>query len=194
MGDFLGESRRRVEKENEKLAKLLDPNRFVFTVLIPSVKYPEHMEELLKFAARHWKQTCLVTTNKPSAAIIDMVGRLGLRTTSFLIVDAVSRGAGIERKDENVIYISSPSAITELGIRVGDALERAEVEAVVFDSISALLIHAREPEVLEFVHILVSRARGRKVRAIFPVAREDLNTSAVKNLNMFADAVVDLGE
>lgn len=174
--------------------KLLDPNRFVFTVLIPSVRYPEHMEELLRFAADHWKRTCLVTINKPSAAVLDTIERLRLDQRRFLIVDAVSRGAGIEERRHNVVYVSSPGAITELGIRVGGAIERADVEAVIFDSISALLVHAGEAEVLEFVHMLVSRVRGRRVKALFPVVREDLNTPAVKNLNMFADAVVDLKE
>ena len=180
-----------VDKVNE-LQKLLQPGKFVFTILISSLEYPERMEDLLKFAARTWKQTCFVTTNKPSSAILDIIGQLKLKPDSFVIVDAVSRGAGIEKKEKNVVYISSPGAITELGIRVGDILEKEKVEAVIFDSVSALLIHARESEVLEFIHVLVSRTRGKRIPAIFPVLQEDLGTPAVKNLNMFADSVIDL--
>ena len=176
------------------LRELLQPGKFVFTVLISSLEYSERMKALLKFAAQTWKQTCFVTTNKPSSTILDTIRQLKLKPDSFVIVDAVSLSAGIEKKEENVVYVSSPGAITELGIRIGEILEKSKVEAVIFDSVSALLIHTKESEILKFIHILVSRTRGKRIPAIFPVLREDLETSAVKNLNMFADSVIDLVE
>jgi hypothetical protein len=174
--------------------KLLQPGKLVFTILIPSISYPNQMGKLFRFAAETWKLVCLISINKPSSTIFETLKHAGIKRDSFLIVDAISIGAGLGKRERNVTYVSSPKAITELGIKVGNLLKQRKPRVLIFDSVAGLLIHVRESEVLEFMHMLISRARGTGIPVILPVFREDLDTPAIKNLNMFADAVVDLGE
>ncbi|MEM2874859.1 MAG: hypothetical protein QW567_02385 [Candidatus Hadarchaeales archaeon] len=170
------------------------PGRLVFVALIPARKYPEFMNSIARFISSRWNKICMVSLTKPYSTLVDSFKRLGIDPKKFFIVDAISQTAGGAERAENVVFVSSPAAITELGIKVGETLRREKPDFLILDSISVMLIYVPEQEVLKFIHMLVSRFRASGICSLFTVLLEDTETRVVRNICMFADAVIDLGE
>ncbi|MEM2619578.1 MAG: hypothetical protein QW356_08920 [Candidatus Hadarchaeales archaeon] len=159
----------------------------------PVASYPGNVEELIRVAAEKKRgKICLVSLTKPASAILASFERCGLDPRRFLILDAVSRVVEAQVRGENVIQVSGPGAVTELGVRLGELLGSGSLDLMIIDSVSVLTIYLPELEVLKFVHALVSRLRSRRIGGIFIVPSEDRETQVVKNLCMFVDAVIDL--
>jgi KaiC/GvpD/RAD55 family RecA-like ATPase len=135
----------------------------------------------------------MVSLTKPSSTLVESFRHSGIDPKKFFIVDAVSQTAGGAEKVENAVFVTSPAAITELGIKIGEAFKKEKFDFLLFDSISVLLIYVAEQEVLKFIHMLVSRFRASRTCALFTVLLEDTETRVVRNICMFADAVIDLG-
>lgn len=176
-----------------ELEKCLTPGNLVLVSLIPAKRYPDYIDSLMKFLSLKRKKICIVSLTKPFMTLTESFSRAGIDPKKFFIIDAVSRMAGWSGTAENAIFVSSPSAITELGIKIGEALKRENFDFFILDSISVLLMYVPEHEVLKFVHMLVSRFRANGICSLFTVLLEDTETRAVRNMCMFADAVVDLG-
>ncbi|MEM2878628.1 MAG: hypothetical protein QXG10_03675 [Candidatus Hadarchaeales archaeon] len=183
-----------VGKKTTELNRYFTEGKLVFVSLIPARKYPEFMDSITKFASGKWKKICMVSLTKPCSTLVESFKRAGIDPKKFFIVDAISQTAGGAEKADNVAFVSSPAAVTELGIKIGETLKKDRPEFLIFDSISVMLIYVQEQEVLKFIHTLVSRFRASGIRSLFTVLLEDTETRVVRNICMFADAIIDLGE
>jgi hypothetical protein len=66
-----------------------------------------------------------------------------IRTDKFFFLDAVTKETASEYQ---VLYLTGPGALTELNIGMRNALEMKGIDAVLFDSLSTLLIERLFPK------------------------------------------------
>jgi len=110
----------------------------------------------------------------------------------FFFIDAVTASVKTPEENDNVVFISSPRALTELNITLNKVLEVGNLDCTVFDSLSTLLVYEDQMTVIRFVHNVMAKLRTTNSKGVFTALKEDITTNLMKDLNMFADKVVEL--
>ncbi len=172
------------------LEQQLDKGQIV-ALLIPAERYQDELRKLIKFASKSGTKICYVSLNLPHQTLAEIFEQCKVDPKKFFIVDAVTPTVTSPKPTTGVSFVSSPRAITELGIRIGEAYKEFKSDLMLFDSLSTLLSHVRGPDVPRFVHMLTARIRTLNSRAIFPILRENMGSEMMKDLNMFMDAVIN---
>jgi hypothetical protein len=89
-----------------------------------------------------------------------------------------------------VVNVSSPKALTEMSITIGKVLELGKIEALIFDSLSTLLVYTDPSTVVKFTHSLISLLRSKNVSGLLMCVEGGASSNMVKDISMFADKVV----
>jgi KaiC/GvpD/RAD55 family RecA-like ATPase len=163
----------------------------LLTVIVSNQDYNKKVVELVQTACNS-KKICYVSLNKPYDTILSELKNQKIDTSKIIFIDAMTKGK--KTSSDDVVFVSSPRALTELNISVVKVMELKKVESIIFDSLSTLLVYEKPATVIKFVHALMAKLRSLRVGAIFIVLKEDINPDLVKNLYMFADEVVDLSD
>lgn len=175
----------------EKILEKEVKNNKILLVSLKSKDYRKGMENLMEFSLKLFKKTCYVTLNDPSATI---VGKLGeTEKTKIFFIDCVASTVKTPQQEKNVIFVSSPRALTEISIAMKKVIETGGVESVMFDSISAMLVYEQPPNVIKFVHNQVLTCREAELVSLFVILREDVGEELMKDLTMFVDKIVEVG-
>jgi len=164
----------------------------LLVAILSNQNYNDTLLEIAKSVSGN-KITCYVGLNKPYSTTNDNLKAAKVNTSKFLFVDAITKGAGRKTTD-NVIFVSSPRALTELNISINKILETGKVGNLVFDSLSTLLIYEKPLTVVKFVHSLTAKLRALNLSTVFIVLKDDVTPDLLKNLYMFADKVLDLSQ
>jgi len=172
------------------LEKQLDKRQIV-ALLISAERYQDELRKLIKSSSKRSNKICYVSLNMPHQTLAEIFKQCKVDPKKFFIVDAVTQTVMSPKPTKGVSFVTSPRAITELGIQIGEVYREYKYDLTLFDSLSTLLAHVQRPDVLRFVHVLTARIRTLNSRAIFPILREDMNSEIMKDLNMFMDAVID---
>jgi len=172
------------------LEQQLDKRQIV-ALLIAAERYQDELRKLIKFASKRGTKICYVSLNLPHQSLTEIFEQCKVDPKKFFIVDAVTPTVTSPQPTKGVSFVSSPRAITELGIRIGEVCREDKYDLILFDSLSTLLAHVQGPDVPRFVHMLTARIRTHKGRAIFPILRKDMDSEMMKDLNMFMDAVIN---
>ena len=165
-------------------------NNDILVFLVPNTKYSECLEKIVSNISKKFERICYVSLNKPYTTICRELENKKIDTEKFFFIDAVSQK--IESDKEHVLYVSSPRALTELSITINKVLEIGSVQVVVFDSLSTLLVYEGSMTVIKFVHSIISTIRNMKAKAVFTCLKEDISNDLIKDLNMFADDLIEL--
>lgn len=174
--------------EREKIEK----NKIV-VFLIPDKTYQEELLRIAKSAANVFNRTLYLSLNKPAEYFIDMFKQNSINVEKFLFVDAVSKEIKSGISDEGVIFVDSPKDLGKFDEELSHVLEKEEFECLIFDSLSTLLIYHDDNATVRFIHDLITRIRMHHAGAEFICLLEDVNSTLVKDISMFADEIVNLG-
>jgi len=167
--------------------KILDSNQAVL-LIVPSTDYNKVMIDTLKELSG--ESICYVTLNKTYDGFVETCKKNKIKMDKIGFIDAISKSFKKSPTDsENVYYISSPGALTELSLVIGKFLEH-DFKYFVFDSITNLGIYHKQDICSKFSSSLVNKIKGKQTKAVFYAigSRDD---SLVKQVGMFVDEVVD---
>lgn len=95
--------------------------------------------------------------------------------------------------DGPVAVVEHPGDLTELGIRLSEALEDWQDRddlVVCFHSLTALLDHATVERAFRFLHVLTSRLQAAEATAFFHLDPEAHDPSAVATLQPLFDGIL----
>lgn len=173
----------------ETFATELKKNR-ILLISTKSNEYRSKLVKMLNHSGEIYKKTCCVTVNDPCETIINNMDPASSRNIVF--VDCVTQTIKRETPKLNVIYVSSPRALTEISITVKKILERGNVNFVIFNTLSTLLIYEETLTVLKFVHNLVLSFREAGINAAFLILREDVSDEIMKDMCMFVDKIINV--
>ena len=120
------------------LKSVLDSNDAILQV-VSKFKYQDSLCSLMK--SLKGQKICYVSLNKPAENVCEGLDKKKISTSNTFFIDAVSKSLGHNVEKDNVLYVSSPSALTELSIAIISALKGNSFDAFVFDSLSTLDIY-----------------------------------------------------
>ena len=166
-------------------------NNKIVLVTVSKEKYVESLSVLYPELVNSVDKLGYVTINKPFNSIIDLFKKNKLDVNKLFFVDVITATVQSPPKVDNCIFVSSPSALTDLGLAFSSLLAEQNCDLVFFDTISTLLIYQDIGTVTKFIHNVVTKARVLDKRIIFLSLSED-SDSLIKDMNMFVDKVVEL--
>ncbi|MCK5023009.1 MAG: hypothetical protein KAS04_02455 [Candidatus Aenigmarchaeota archaeon] len=164
----------------------------VILVLVPNTKYSEKIIEISKMMSNVSKRICYVSLNRPYKTLVNDFAKKKINIDEFFFIDAVTKGVKDEESTDQVVYVSSPKALTELNITMKKVLKVGKIESTIFDSLSTLLVYEGSANVVRFSHSIVSLFRTLGTKGVLVALKEDVKSEVVKDLNMFVDEVVEL--
>lgn len=139
----------------------------------------------------------VVSLTLPSRVLMRQYGNEGIDLSRVRIVDAVTRYAGgKDDPDPDIRYAAGPGDLTGIGIGIMRILAGAPPgeKCVLFDSVSALLIHVPREQVVRFIHLTGNKLRRNDIRSIFFCIDKGADPGAVSAIAAFMDTILDAGE
>ena len=161
----------------------------ILVFVIPNKDYSDSLEEIVKTLSKMYNKICYISLNKPHNSLLKTFEEGGMDTEKFLFIDAVGKGSN----EKNVIYVSSPKALTELSITINKVISGGLIDSSLFDSLSTLLVYEEASTVIKFSHSIISTFRNKGVKAVLTCLEGDVKSELIKDLSMFADKIVEFG-
>ena len=159
----------------------------------PSEKYKDFLEKIISTYFKKKNKLCLVSLNKSYSNLSQDLKKQKINSDKILFIDCVSKKEGKAKEKDNVFYVPSPRAFTEINITIKEAL-KAGVEDVIFDSLSTLLIYGNPSVVFKFIQDLITFVKNNNKNVFFTLLKDDLDNKIVKDIQMLVDKVAILGE
>ncbi|MCR4335098.1 MAG: hypothetical protein NUV57_01020 [archaeon] len=178
------------EKETKKY------KRSEITILIiPNKEYSQGMSTLLTKVGVSYKKIIYVNLNEVYKSLMRHMANLNLDPEKFFFIDAVTLTSDkTTTKEDNTLFVSSPSSLIELSLGITQALNTQNADAILFDSLSTLLIYEKETTVTKFIHSLIGKIKAAEIDAFFTALEGDSQNESIKDLGMFVDRVNTLTE
>jgi hypothetical protein len=158
----------------------------IMVYVVPMETYEDGLKNIVLANSQLKGLLCYISLNKPYSTLLRNFEKSGLSTKGLFFIDSVSGRVG---KDENVVFVSSPKALTELSITITENMDR-EFGTFVLDSLSTLMIYEDTAAAVKFTHFLISKARMKNKKFIFTFLQEDSKKEMMKDINMFVDKVI----
>lgn len=177
-------------KVESAIKESLDKDVVLF--VSPSEKYDDILEKIISLHLKKKDKLGIVSLNKNYDDISKDLNKKGINTDKILFIDCVSKKKSEEEKD-NVLYVSSPTAYTEINIMAKEAF-KAGVQIVVFDSLSKLLIHGNHSVVYKYIQDLVNFVRDNHKKVFFMLLEDDYDKKIAGQIQEIVDKVVNLGK
>lgn len=163
----------------------------ISVIVMPNTAYNKTLKDIVGSALEKHGSLCYVSLNKPYNSVISYLKTNGVGSENIIFIDAVTKNA--ESDSDQVIYVSSPTALTEINITINKILEAGGIKVVLIDSISTLLLYTEESVVLKFVHSIVSKMRSDKNDCIMAAIEDESTRALIDDMSMFVDEILELG-
>jgi len=158
----------------------------IILFVISNKDYDSKIRDIVSSASSHYNRVCYVSLNKPYSTVLASLRKYGIDTRKFFFVECT----GSSDKNSQAVSVSSPKALTEMSITISKVLELGRIEALIFDSLSTLLVYEQPSTVVKFTHSLISMLRAKKASGFLTCLESSASSEILKDISMFADSVV----
>ena len=174
-----------MSKENNILSCLKENQNII--VVCKGIGHTKAMIDFHKEISKNFKKICMLTINEPSSNLIQKFQKANMDYSNYFFIDCISAKETRVEDSKQFLYVSSPSALTELALAMGKI--REEVDLMILDNISSLLIYNNPVVMQKFLHSIMTKIRQTNTKALYFILEED--KKLVDVLSLFADAVID---
>ncbi len=180
----------------DDLIRDITENKFVLLLLKES-EYLGKLKDMLKSVEKTNTKICYVCLSKPYKDVVAEIEESGMSTDGIFFIDVLSSHYGPPEPSNNCIFLSSPSDLEEIRKSIMVAVEEKNCSAVIFDTISTLLIYQQTHSIVKFTNSLVSEKKQQNMKKLFIVLKDESAPTGdvsmlTKDLEMFADKKIDL--
>ncbi|MFH1317035.1 MAG: hypothetical protein ABII01_05950 [Candidatus Woesearchaeota archaeon] len=158
-----------------------------------SVHSKNYYNESVFESMKHLKDQniCYVSMNKPAPHLESSFKAAGIDTNNVFFIDAISRGVGPYTEKENMLFVSSPQALSELSIAITQSLSTGVFDVIVFDSLSSLYVmNLKSGSIERFTNFVINKIRAENKKGVFMVLEDDEDNDSMKKSCMYVDKVV----
>ena len=164
-------------------------------LIIPNVEYGKGITMLARKMGSQYGKVLYVSLNEIYKTLVERLKKNGVDVGKFFFIDAITLTSVRDaEKHGNCIFVSSPNSLIELSLAITQAMNSEKPEALIFDSISTLLIYEKETTVTKFIHSLIGKIKAVNVDAYFTALEGDSMSDSIKDLSMFVDNVRTLNQ
>jgi len=137
----------------------------------------------------------MITVNQPYTAINKIFKKNKVNVDKLFFVDCITKTAVQKsEKEEGVLFISSPSALTEIGMGMTEALEslKGKKKFVFIDSLGTFLIYNSSGSISKFSHFLITKMSIMGVDGIFMSVEKEMDEKLISELQSFCEKTITL--
>jgi len=164
-------------------------NNKILLYIMEGGDYHKKITSLVKEMASN-KRLCYVSLSKTCSSLREDFKKKGINIENVIIIDAISKTIGYKsEKITNCHYISSPAALTELAIKITNVLKE-DVDYLIFDSISSMLIYNKHKMVTKFFSSVINKIKKTKTQAAFIVVNIEEHKNTIEQCSMYSDKVI----
>ena len=172
------------------IKKELSDNQTIL-ILLPSADYSKESVKNVKALASSGS-VCYVTLNKTSEALKELFKKNKVKMENIVFIDAISKTIKkTPKQGDNVYFVTSPGALTEISILINKFL-RHEFGYLVLDSLTNILTYQKQAPVAKFVSSLVNKIKIGKTKTVFYAIKMEDQSSTIHKCSMAVDQVIDL--
>lgn len=166
----------------------------IVLVVLPNSACSEETNPMAEHMSSRYNSIVYVSLNSITETILKKLEGSNVDKAKFSFIDCATKMIKPSAKDtRTVTYLDSISSLTDLSIAITKKMETKKHDAMVFDSLSTLLLYNNPPQACKFVHALVNRMRALGVSAVFTAAESDMNGELLKETQMYMDRVIRQG-
>lgn len=171
-------------------------NKFVL-ILLKNKNYVDQLHNIIKEVKKHHTKICYVCLSKPYTDVINNLKDEKIDHANFIFIDLLSSQHYKLKPVKNCIFVPGPENLKELKKGIKKAVTKNKCEAILFDTISTLLIYQQTHSIIRFTHeLMIDRSEGT-VNKIYVVLKEkgiyrDESTKLINDLNLFADKTLEI--
>ncbi|MEK6943633.1 MAG: hypothetical protein AABX00_06225 [Nanoarchaeota archaeon] len=164
----------------------------IILLMVSKEGYRKGILDVSQFLDKNSSKVCYVCVNEPYGFVSGNLAKSGIDVKKFFFIDTLTRNVQEPPHADNCIFVSSPSALTEISLAFSKALNEMHCDASIFDTLSTMLVYEKPHAIIQFVHNLLTKLRISSGKAIFVTLKDDVNSELTKDLFMFVDKVVDM--
>lgn len=137
------------------------------------------------------KNVCYVTINKTFDSLMEIFNKKKVNIKNVVFVDAISKSIkDVPDQSDQVYYISSPGALTELSLVISKFLKH-EFDYIIFDSVTNLSIYNKPQLCTNFLSNLLNKIKNVKTKSVFYAIDSSGNNVLVDNISTIFDKVIN---
>jgi len=167
---------------------------YISLIVSSAMKYQNSSEEVLGILLKNKTPGVYVTLNKPYDVILRSVKKLSVDPRLVIFIDGITNTGGDKKvKVQNCLFIGSPEKLSDLFVALDQAVSAipGNDKFIVFDSLNTLSLFNTENIVARFMHQLVGKMRGWKVKGIVMSLQKDSDKVLLDELTPFCDLRID---
>ena len=177
---------------DSNIKKELENNQTVLSI-IPSDKYTEICVSDVKILALKGA-VCYVTLNKTAEALKESFKKRKVNLKNVIFIDTITKTLKkTPNQADQVYYVSSPSALTELSISIEKFL-RHEFDYIILDSLTNFLVYQKKAPVAKFISSIINKIKQTKTKSLlYAIAVKDQG-DLIRQSETFVDKVINFNE
>ncbi|KYK30448.1 MAG: hypothetical protein AYK22_03750 [Thermoplasmatales archaeon SG8-52-3] len=159
----------------ERISNAIKINQSI-GIILPAANYPDLIQALFERISSNPEEAWVyVTVTKPCENIINQFDFLkDVKNIKF--VDCISRAAGINKANDNCIFVESPTMLEKIGLEIINVFKEVDEKVkkyLVIDSLTNLIIYNDPDIVTEFFYHIINRTRTRNIHTISLAIEEE---------------------
>lgn len=162
-------------------------------IVLPGTNYVDLIQALFGCIKEHPNDAWVyITVTRPFESFIRLFGDIS-RYPNVTFVDCISRASGIVRKDDQCVYIESPTMLEKVMMEVMNLFSRAPENVgkfLILDSLSTLMIYNDPSLVTEFFYQLLNKTRSENIHSISLVVEEGEGDKYINKLIYLNDKIL----
>ena len=162
-------------------------------VVLPGTNYQDLIQAIFNcMREKHTDQWVYITVTRPFDNFVKMFGDLS-RYPNVVFIDCISRSSGIMKRDDQCIYIESPTMLERITMEIKHIFRNASEDMekfIVLDSLTSLMIYNDPTLVIEFFYQLLNRARSEDIHMLSLVVEEGELDRHINKLIYLNDKII----
>jgi hypothetical protein len=115
----------------------------------------------MKYFLKKNDKGIVISVNRPYSNLINLYKKNDIDVSKMFVLDCISKNLNGHVKANNVAFMDSASALTDISLSISDQLNNshAKKKFVFFDSVTTMLIHNQPYVFARFIHSIFTRMR-----------------------------------
>jgi KaiC/GvpD/RAD55 family RecA-like ATPase len=156
-------------------------------ISIPANTYNQSIVRLIRNTTE--APVCYISLNKTYNAMLQILKENRVSAEKYYFIDFVSPTIFKIKKEERCVYLESLD-LNNLADVLLNLIKTKKIKAIIFDSMSSLLVYKTDAEVVEFFNYVLSFLEKLNVYTTLVCLAEDYTRPSIKQIMMRVDDVI----
>jgi len=148
---------------------------------------------LVKYFSIKSDKGIVLSANRPYVNLISIYEKNDIDISKLFILDCLSKGQHADAPADNVAFIESLSALTDISLSIEEHLNGAPGKKFIFfDSLTTMLIHNKPYVLARFIHNIFTKMRLKGIGGVIVSLQDSSNRDIKAEIAQLCDKVIKI--